>query len=146
PRARMKDAARPQKVASHPRELALVTPPKGARGVTKTTVPLGPAGRKAGELIAMLAQVPWLGDQFGAGEQRILSHRRKERAVGPEGAIVAAKRGGEVETEPVDLEFPHPIAQRIEHQLQHARVGNIERVTASRDVLVEARVFRQAVV
>ena len=66
-----------------------VAAPEAARGLAVEVVPFRPAGRKAADLIAAGADVPWLGDQLDVGEHRVLPHRGEERRV----AIEAAARG-----------------------------------------------------
>ena len=53
-----------------------------------------------------------------------------------------AERGGEIEAEAVDVADLDPVAQRIHHHLQHARMGEIERVAAAGEIVVEARIVR----
>ena len=66
--------------------------PKAPDGVAILPVPLGPAGRKIAELIAVRAEIPRFGNQFEPGHDRVLSDRIEERAAL---AIIAvfARRG-----------------------------------------------------
>ena len=51
----------------------------------------------------------------------------------------AAERAGEIEAEAVDVERLDPVAQRIHHHLQHARMRELQRIAGAGVVLVEAR-------
>ena len=86
-------------------------------------VPFRPAGRKAADLIAAGADVPRLGDQLDAGQHRILPDRGEERGAAVEAVWSAAERAGEIEAEAVDVTDLDPVAQRIHHHLQHARMA-----------------------
>ena len=46
---------------------------------------------------------------------------------------------GEIEAEAVDVKHLDPVAQRVHHHLQHARMGELQRVAGAGVVLVEAR-------
>ena len=54
---------------------------------------------------------------------------------------VARQRGGKVEAKAVDVADLDPVAQRIHHHLQHARMGEVDRAAAAGEVVVVARVF-----
>src|SRR5690606_10169224 len=54
-------------------KLPLVAAPVGPYGVAIAVVPLGPARREVGDLVAARTDVPGLGDQLDAGEDRILA-------------------------------------------------------------------------
>ena len=54
---------------------------------------------------------------------------------------LARQRGGEVEAEAVDVHLGHPVAQRVHHHLQHARVADVDGVAAAAEVLVAAAVI-----
>jgi hypothetical protein len=56
-------------------------------------------GREATEVVTVRAEIPRLGDQLDAREQRILAHGREEGAVTRQGC-------GEIEAEAVDVHFP----------------------------------------
>ncbi|CFE44155.1 Uncharacterised protein [Mycobacterium tuberculosis] len=53
---------------------------------------------------------------------------------------LAGQRGRQVEPEPVDVHFDHPVAQRIHDQLQGVWVAGIEAVAGTGEVLVEPQV------
>ena len=92
------------------------------------------------QAVAVGAQVPRLGDQLDAAEQRVLRH-------GGEKSAVAGERGGEVEAEAVDVHLASPITERVQGQLQGAWMGEFEGVAAAAEVFVALRVVGvQAVV
>ncbi len=124
------------------RELAdqsVVALPVGAHRVAVLVVPLGPAGREVADLVAAGAEVPGLGDQLDVGQHRILADDVEERAEPVDVVQLAGERRREVEAEAVDVHLGHPVAQRIHHQLQHARMLHVERVAAAGEVHVVAR-------
>ncbi len=53
-----------------------------------------------------------------------------------------ARVRGEIETETVHVHVEHPIAQAVHHQLERARVQQIERVTGPGEIQIETRIFR----
>ena len=60
-----------------------------------------------------------------------MAQRIEEARAGVEAVSFAAQRDAEIEAEAVDMERRHPIAQRIHHHLQHARMRQIERVAGA---------------
>ena len=56
---------------------------------------------------------------------------------------VAREGGGEIETETVDVHLEHPIAQAVHHELQRARMEQVEGVAGAGEIHVEARIFRR---
>ena len=126
---------------------AAVAFPVRAHRVAVLVVPLGPADREVADLVAALAQVPRLGDQLDLRQHRVLAQDVEERAETVDVVQLARQRRGEVEAEAVDVHLADPVAQRVHHQLQHARVQHVERVAAAGEVHVVARrVGRQPVV
>ncbi len=127
--------------------LAGVAAPEAAHGIAEAVVPLRPAAREAPGLIAALAEVPRLGDQLDRGEHRVARDRVEEARARRRPLASPHQRGGEVEAEAVDVHLEHPVAQAVEHELEHARVPEVERVAAAGQVEVLAPVLRtQAVV
>ena len=55
---------------------------------------------------------------------------------------LARQHGREIEAEAVHVHLVHPVAQRIHHELDRARVLHVERVAGAGEVGVEARVLR----
>ena len=53
----------------------------------------------------------------------------------------ARQRGGEIEAKAVDVADLDPVAQRVHHHLQHARMGEVDRTAAAGEIVVEARIF-----
>ncbi len=109
-------------------DLALVALPERPDVVAVAVVPLGPAGREAADLVAAGAAVPRLGDHLHLAQHRVLPDRAQEAAFLVEAVGLARQDGAEVEAEPVDVHLGHPVAQAVHHHLDHARVGQVERV------------------
>src|SRR5262249_44414611 len=57
---------------SHRAGLTLVALPVSAHGVPVHAVPFGPQHGKVADLVASLTQIPWLGDELDARDDRIL--------------------------------------------------------------------------
>src|ERR1700755_1776533 len=70
--------------------------PVAAQGAAITVVPFRPARRKTADLVAVVAEVPWLSDQLDGGEHRILAHGGEEAGVGIESAAAATERRREI--------------------------------------------------
>jgi hypothetical protein len=111
--------------------------------LTEAVVPFRPPGGEAADPITAGTEVPRLGDQFDACQNGILADGREERdtAVKPIGA--AAKCACEIESESVDVTNLDPVTQRIHHHLQHARMAEVERISAAGEVGVIAWLVRQ---
>ena len=73
---------------------------------------------------------------------RVLHQRIEEAGAGVEAGQLAAQRDAEIEAEAVDVVFLDPVAQRIEGQLDHARVREVDRVAATGVVDAIARIVR----
>jgi hypothetical protein len=140
-------SAEPHRRRREVRQAAFDAAPVVAHAVAVLAVPLAPAERKAADLVAVVAQVPGLGDHLHALEHRVLRHRRQERAAVVEAACaVAGDRRRQVEAEAVDVHLLHPVAQAVHHQPQHRRVAGVERVAGAGEVEVVPVVLGQAVV
>jgi hypothetical protein len=87
-----------------------------------------------------LADVPWLGDQLGLADHRVLCDEVEEGGAAVEGAGFAGEGRRKVEAEPVDLHLREPVAQRVHDQLKAVAVVGVERVPAAGRVDVDARV------
>jgi hypothetical protein len=99
------------------------------------------------ELIAARPQVPGFGDQLDARQRRILQQCIEETCARIEAVLLAAKRHAEIEAEAIDMIFLDPVVQRIERQLDHALVGEVDGVAAAGVIDTVARIVRlQAVV
>ena len=70
----------------------------------------------------------------------------KKPRTGIETVRLAAERHAEIEAESVDVELRHPVAQRIHHHLQHARVRQVQRVAGAGVVDAVARIVRDEAV
>ena len=85
-----------------------VAPPVRAHRVAVAAVPFGPTRREAANLVAALAQVPWLGDQLHLSQHRVLAHDVKEAAARIEAIVFTRQRGSQVEAEAVDVQLRRP--------------------------------------
>ena len=106
-----------------------------------SAVPLGEAGRMLAELVTAGADVPRLGNQLDPRESGPGVWRRRSRCRGrshaPRGRASRRGRSGSRRYGMVD-----PVAQRVHHHLQHARVGQVERVAGAGVVDAVARIVR----
>jgi hypothetical protein len=125
---------------------AVTAEPEGARGVAELVVPLEPAARELANLVAARPDVPGLGDQAHAGQRGVLRQRGEEGVSAVEAMVAAAQHRGQVEAEAVDVHLLHPIAQAVEHELQHPRVAQVERIAAAAEVVVAGASFRRQAV
>jgi hypothetical protein len=78
----------------------------------------------------MRARPGWMGSRLGSSP-KILSKRVEEPCTLIETVDLTPECHPEVETESVDVERRDPVAQRIHHHLQYARVRQIERVAGA---------------
>src|ERR1700745_3099844 len=101
-----------------------------------TGIPFPPLRGEAADLVAAKADVPWLGHQLDPRQHRVLPDGGEEAARVVETVRSARKRGGESKAEAVDVAYCDPVAQRVHHHLQHARVGEIDRASAAGEVVV----------
>src|ERR1043166_6120965 len=115
PRLAVENIARAREARRKILALPGVAAPELADAVAEAVVPLRESRRVVAELIPARAEVPRLGDELDAGEDRILPQRVEEAGAGIEAVGLAPQGDAEVETEPVDVERGHPVAQRI-HQ------------------------------
>src|SRR5262249_17935597 len=92
---------------------------------------------ESAEAITTLAKVPRLGDEFDAGEHRVLGDSVQQGRTRVYVVMVARERRGEIEAEPVNMKMLDPIAQAVEHHLQNAWVRNVERISCPRAVPIE---------
>ena len=77
--------------------------PVVARGVAVLAVPLAPPHGEVADLVAAVAEVPWLGDQLHSLQRRVLMHDVEERGQTVDVVQLAGERRGEIESEPVDV-------------------------------------------
>src|SRR5690606_19473650 len=95
--------------------------PEVAHGVPVAAVPLGPQRGEATDLVAALAQVPRLGDELDLGDHRVLLDDVEEGGEPVDLVQLAGERGGQVETEAVDVHLGDPVPQRVHDHLQRVR-------------------------
>ena len=97
------DFARPGEPLRQLSDTCPARQPEGADVIAEAVVPFAPARQKAAEVVTIRSDIPGLGDQLDALQQRVLPER------GEKGAV-AGKRGGEIEAEAVDVHDLNPIA------------------------------------
>lgn len=124
------------------RALPGVAAPEAPDAVAEAVVPFGEAGRMVAELVAVGPDIPRLGDRLDGGEHRVLPHGIEEPRAWIEAEPLAPQRHAQVEAEAVDVAGVDPVAQRIHHHLQHARMRQVERIAAARVVDVVALLAR----
>src|SRR5262249_9696222 len=59
-----------------------------------------------------------------------------------ESRMIARQRGGEIESKPVHVHLLHPITQTVRHQLERARMKQVESVTRAGEIEIEPRILR----
>ena len=109
-------------------------------------VPLRPQGREVAHLVAALAEVPGLGDELDLAHHRVHLDQVEERRQPVDLVELAGQAGGEVEPEAVHVHLAHPVAQRVDDQLEHVRVAHVQRVAGAGGVEVVAPAVGQPVV
>ena len=114
--------------------------PRVTDGAAIHVVPLRPRPGEVAGLIAADADVPGLGDQFDLRENRVGCHRGQHGRPGCDHGGCAGQGRGEVEPEAVDVQVRHPVPQRREDQLDHARGLRANGVPAPCRVVVHAPV------
>ena len=105
--------------------------PETAHDIAKTVVPFQPAARKRADLVAARTNVPGLGNQLDLRQHRVLRHGGKKCTVGLEAVVAPAKHGCQVEAKAIDMHVADPVAQAVHHQLQDARLADVQRVAAA---------------
>ena len=115
-------------------------------GVAVAPVPLRPQGREVAHLVAALADVPGLGDELDLAHHRVHLNEVEERGQAVDLVELAGQAGREVEPEAVHMHLGHPVAQRVDDQLQHVRVPHVQRVPGAGGVEVVAPAVGKPVV
>ena len=124
-----------------------VAAPETPDAVAILAVPFGPLHRKVADLIAVVPDIPWLGDEFHLREDRVLMQDVEEPAEPIEVERLAAECCCEIKTKPIDVHLAHPVPQAVGHELQDSRRLHVQRVAAAGHIVIVARVARhQAVV
>ena len=92
--------------------------PMVAYEITVPVIPFSPRSGERADLVAAGADIPRLGDELDLGENRVLGNSVEKDAMGIECAVASScKRGCQVKSEPINMEFLYPIAKGIEGQL-----------------------------
>jgi hypothetical protein len=92
--------------------------PELAHGIAVLAVPLHPAQREIADLIAALAEIPGLGDQFHRRQRRVLINGVEERAQLIDVLEFSRERRREIEAKPVHVHLGDPVAQAVHEDLQ----------------------------
>ena len=116
-------------------DLARLGPHERAHVVAEPPVPLHPAvAHEAADLVEP-AGVPRLGDQLGAGQDRVGLDLPEDRRIGQRLAVLAARQDRrEVEAEAVDVHLLDPVAEAVEDQPPDDRAVALERVAGPAEV------------
>jgi hypothetical protein len=83
------------------------------------------------ELIAVGSNVPGLGNQLHPRKDRVLAKRIEKTRTRIEVLALTSKGHAEIEAEAVNVKRRDPIAQRIRHHLQYARMRQVQRVAGA---------------
>ena len=115
--------------------------------VAEATVPLRPAVADEAADLVQPAGVPRLGDQLGAGQDRVGLDVPEGRRIGHRLTVLVARQDRrEVEPEAVDVHLVDPVAQAVEDQPADDRAVRVERVAGAAVVDVGAVAVEQVVV
>src|SRR5512133_3219865 len=85
--------------------------PEVAYGVAVLPVPFAPQRWKVADLIATIAQVPWLGDQFDLGDHGVLLDDIEEGRQLVHFMKLPSQCRCKIKSEPVDMHLQDPITQ-----------------------------------
>ena len=124
-------------------DAAFVAFPKTAHFVAIFAVPFRPEHRKIADLITAFAHVPRLCDQFHLREHRVLVNDFEEGVQLVHALVVARQGGGEIESKTVHMHVVHPIAQTVHHELERARMKQIEGVPGAGEIHVMPGILRR---
>ncbi len=121
---------------------AHVALPELAHGVPILAVPFHPSQWEITDLIATLTQVPGFGDELGGRQGRVLINGVEKSAEFVDVLKFTRQRGGQVKPKAVDVHFGDPVAKAVHQQLDGMRVHHVQRVAATGEVHVVARITR----
>ena len=88
---------------------AAFSAPVAPHGAAIAVIPFRPLRRERADLVAAKAHVPGFGDQLYRGEYRVLPHRGEEAAIALKSIRAPRQRGGEIESEAVDVADLDPV-------------------------------------
>lgn len=117
-----------------------VAAPELAGRIAKLVAPLAPVCWKAAQPVAAGADIPWLGNQFHMGQNRVLADRIEKAAIKVKTIRLSPQRRSEVKTKAVNAHHFDPVPQRIQHQPQAEWMADIHRIAAASVVYVVARI------
>ena len=121
--------------------------PEVAHTITIAAIPFGPAGWEAAHLVSAGTQIPWLGDQLDARDDRILLDDIEECRQFVDFLELTRQCGRKIESESVDVHFSDPIAQTVGNELQRVWRAHEQRVSSACGVeIVPAVVVDQTIV
>ena len=116
---------------------ARMTQPPGTDRVAELVIPLVPARAEPTCLVAVVPDVPGLGDQLDAGQHRVLCQCSEQCAAGVESVApcrVPAQCHGEVKAKAVHAIGLYPPAQAVHDELNHTVFTHVERIAAATGV------------
>ena len=91
--------------------MSLVAFPESAHGVAIFSIPLRPDDREVADLVAAVADIPRLGNEFDIGQRGVLVDDVEETGEAVDVMQLAGERGGEIEAEAIDVHLRDPVAQ-----------------------------------
>ena len=126
------DVGAAEQPRGHARHRAVVALQKAPHVVAEPAVPFLPGvADEAADLIEPRG-IPGLGDQLGAGQQRIRFDVPQDRRVRQRTArLVARQDRRQIEAEAVDVHLGDPVAQAVLDQPAHDRLVGVQRVAAA---------------
>ena len=146
PRTPIEQVARAGKPGGEFAAQAGIAAPEAADAVAEAIVPLGESGRMMAELIAAGADVPRLGDQLHARESRDPGGARRRSRHSGRNRRSRGRASRRDRSEIRRRGMRHPVAQRIHHHLQHARIGQVQSVAGAGFVDAVTRIVRDKAV
>jgi len=117
-----------------------------AHAVAVFAVPFRPAGWELADLVAILADVPGLGDELYAGDNGVLVDDAEEGAEAVDVIELAGQGGGQVESEAVDVHFVHPIPKAVHDERQDVGQAGVEGIARPGIIIVIALIIGEPVI
>ena len=127
---------------------ALVAAPESADIIAITAIPFRPPAAglwKTADLIQARG-VPRLGDQLGVAQQSVLRNHLDDGRIDQHVALaIAAKDGGEIEAQAIDVHFADPETQASEDEFADDRMVAVDGIAAPGEVEIVAALAQQVI-
>ena len=120
--------------------------PEAADAIPVAPVPFCPKDGEVADLIPIRAEIPRFGDEFHIREDGILVDDVEKGSEAIHLPQFPRQRAREIETEAIDMHFLNPVAEGIHDELEHTRVGDIQGISAAREIDVARSVGIESVV